>query len=240
MKLLSVAIAVLSVFGVVKAEDDLLKTKLMPVGLAGSIQGLYFRNDGKTVELHASMTGFGEGVDYTGPALLALYSSEAALERPKAGAQPLKPLTTVTLPKGADRVLLVIAPPPHKGAAPAIRAYAVATNDLRAGDYRLFNFTHEGVVALLGGQRASLEPGGVTTVREAGWSREVLDLPVKLGSRAENDNTRLLYSTVWGHQPSRRNFILILEGATAARPVDVRRFYDVPEAGPSSSGPDRP
>lgn len=237
MRLLPFLTAVLLFIGWAKAQDDIVKTKLMPVGMAGSIRGLYFRNEGKTAELHASMTGFGEGIDYTGSALLALYSSEAALAQPKPGSQPPKPLTTVTLPKGADRVLLVIAPPPHKGAAPAIRAYGVATSDLRVGDYRLFNFAQENVVVLLGGQRAFLKPGGITTLRDAGWSREVLDLPVKLGSRDENGSTRLLYSTVWGHQPGQRNFILILAGATAAHPVDVRRFYDVPEENPGSSGP---
>jgi hypothetical protein len=212
--------------GAANAQDVIVKTKLMPVGVAGSIKGLYFRNDGKTAELKASMTGLGEGFEYKGPQVLALYNSEEALAPPKEGQSPPTPLATVKLPN-ADRILLLMAPPPEGRREPSIRAYPVSTDDLRPGDYRFFNCSDKKIAVILGDERIGIRPGKVVTVKGAKWQREVLDLAVKLGTPGDDSNIRMVYSSVWGHQPAQRNFIILSNGATKAQPIEIRRFHDI-------------
>jgi len=232
MKTPTLLLSALASLAPLLAQDRPLKTKLLPVGVAGAVSELYFRNDGKPAELKASMTGLGAGIDYTGPARLALYASEEALNPPAEGEKPPQPLTVVTLPEGADRVLLVIAPPPKDQKGPAIRAYPVSTGDLSSGDYRFFNFSPDSTAIVLGEKRVGLKPGDISTVTSAEWKRETVDLPVKIGLPTDSGSLRMVYSSVWGHQPAQRNFILIFKGTSAARPLDVRRFYDVPGASP--------
>lgn len=212
------------------AQERPIRTKLLPVGVSGTVSGLYFRSEGQAVELKATMTGLGAGIDYEGPALLALYDDESAFSPPPPGEEPPKPLCTVRLPADADRTLLMVAKPEKGEKAPKIRAYGVSTRDLRSGDYRFFNFSPTGVAIVLGEKKFALKPGGITTVTSAEWKRDAVDLPVKLGIENEKGKLRMIYSSVWGHQPAQRNFILVFQGPSPARPLDVRRYYDIPEA----------
>ncbi|MFZ9935469.1 MAG: hypothetical protein ACO3JG_00265 [Luteolibacter sp.] len=232
MKILPLVFAVAFVSGPVVAGEKVVKTRLMPIGVASSVKGLYFMNNGRTEELTAGMTGLGAGIEYTGPALLAVYSDENGPLMGASGLEAQKPLTVVRLPEADDRVLLIVAPPKKDGLAPVIRAYGLSTNDLHAGDYRLFNFSKDTVVGVLGEKRMSIKAGGIVTTRDKSWENMTLDLPVKFGIADLKRGSRLLYFTVWGHQPAQRNIILIFPGPSNARPLDVRRFNDVPTANP--------
>jgi len=210
-----------------QAQEDLVKTTLLSVGLKGAIDGLYFKNGGSAEELKATMTGLGTGIDYEGPAVVNFYDSPEAMIPKEDGKTPV-PLARVKLPEGEDKVLVIIAPPPKGKKGPAMRAYGISTDKFKAGDYRFFNFSKQNVAVILGKKKIGLSPGSVESVSSAAWKKEIIDLPVKLGSKPKEGDVKLVYSSVWGHQPRQRNMIMIFEGGSKAKPLEVRRYSDVP------------
>ncbi|MEP4077243.1 hypothetical protein [Haloferula sp.] len=216
-------------------EEDVITTKILSVGLRGSVDGLFFVNGGGVEELRATMTGLGNGIDYKGPAVLSFYESAEAMV-PKKGEEPPKPLARVRLPKDQDRVLLVIAPPAKGKKGPTMKAYGISTDTLKAGDYRFFNFSRGDVAVILGKEKLGIGPGAVESVSSVVWKKEVIDLPIKLGRRQDDGEVKLVYSSVWGHQPKQRNMIMVFDGGSRARPLEVRRFADVPGVKLGGSG----
>lgn len=208
------------------AQEEVVKAKLLPVGLSSSVTGLYFINGSKPVELRASMTGFGAGIDYEGPRVFSVYATSEELMVRDGREKPV-PLASVRLPADAERIMLAIVAGKN-GAKPKLRAFGVSTKGFRTGDYRFYNFSKSKVAVILGEKKIGLSPGGVETVNSAQWRDEVMDLPVKLGQQKPGGKPRVVYSSVWGHQPKQRNMIMVFDGGTRAKPLEVRRYYDVP------------
>lgn len=52
-----------------------------------------------------------------------------------------------------------------------------------------------------------------------------------------NNKPRLVYSSVWGHRPGRRNFIFMFDGHHPSKPINFCRFFDIPASGRTSTPP---
>ena len=110
---------------------------------------------------------------------------------------------------------------------PTVRAVGISTGELREGDYRVFNFSRQPVFAILNDKKVRVPPGKTTDLSAPSWRRETMDMTVKLGLPKEG-KVQVVYSSVWGHRPGRRMFLFILDRSDEFRPLDIRRFFDVP------------
>jgi hypothetical protein len=208
------------------AGDETVEKELLTVCLNGTIPGFFYRSGNKVFRLDAFATGIGAPLLYKGPAELLLYGKAADLTPRKRGEPIPVPLARVVLP--ADkRVLLVFAFDAKTGSdRPGVVAHGVSTS-LRAGDYRLFNFSTKEVFYILGDKKGVLAPGRQGNLSSASWRSEVQDLLVRVGLDSDGDR-RVVYSSAWGHRPQKRNFLFFFDQADRNRPLDIRRYYDVP------------
>ncbi len=208
------------------ARADTIRTELLTIALNGQPAPLHYLNDSRPATLEAFMTGMGSPVAYHGDRLLRLYRSAADLAPPKGGKPPV-PAAEVTLPQ-AGRCLLLLSLPADENGPIALRAIDVSTDLLRAGDYRIFNFSKHPLAVILGEKRLAVRPGGDATATHAGWRDGILDLPAHFGIANPDGTARTAYSSVWGHRPERRHFLLVFDRDDPNRPLDIRRYHDVP------------
>jgi len=207
------------------AQEKMVRTDLMPVGLGGPLVAWYWQK-GKAVKLEAFETAMGSPVFYRGPSQLNLYKSAADAKPRAEDEKPIPPLAKVVLPAGSRRVLLLCVTP-KPGAKPMLKAYGVSDNSLKAGDYRFFNFSSSNVVGVIGGKKIALRPGKTMDVSSSDWRDKGRDLEVQLGYM-EGKETILVYSTIWGHSEARRNYIFLVASGDESQPLDVRKFHDIP------------
>jgi hypothetical protein len=213
------------------AEEDVIKTRLLTLSLGGAVPGYFIRSGDQVAEIQATTKGIGAPTAYRGPGLLSLYATAADAARPKPGEAPAKPALQVRLPRGHDRILLVFAAPTEPGQAkPEVRGLGISTGTLKEGDYRIFNLSRQTVHAVLGGRKATIHPGQPVNLSSPSWRTDTMDMEVKLGL-PDQDKLRLVYSSVWGHQPTRRMFLFILNRPDEFRPIELRRYFDTPSIG---------
>jgi len=200
-----------------------VKTELVTIALTETVDGLFYF-DGKTAQpFTANLTGIGQPFDYEGPQRFVVRANAAEFSAPP----PLPPpAASVLLPLRCSRVLLACIKPPDK--ALRIAAYDISTKD-RAGDYRFFNFSDRPLSLILDGRKLALAPGKDASLTSAKWRDAVLDLPVQVAA-VEKDKPKLVYSSVWGHRPGRRNFVFMFKGSHPSKPVTFCRFFDIPPA----------
>ncbi|MEM9236925.1 MAG: hypothetical protein AAGB14_09105 [Verrucomicrobiota bacterium] len=209
-------------------DDGTVSTEIIALGFGKSaFPGYWYRAGKKGVKMDISRQGIGFPIQYKGPRVLSFYENQTDLAKPPEGEAPPKPLARVKLPTGSDRVLLVFALTEKNQKIPVIRAYGVSTDKMKAGDYRLLNFSKNTIYSILNEKRNSTPPGKISNIRETGWSGEVQDMNVQFGIK-DGDKTKRVYSSVWGHRPERRNFIFVFDQDDRFRPLDVRMFYDLP------------
>lgn len=205
-------------------ESKTVRLDLMPVSLGDSMATWYL-NHGKVVKLEAFESAMGTPVFYRGSQTLSLYAKPEDARPRKEGEAAIPPVATVTLPSGCRRALLLFIP--GKEGKPQLRAYGVEDAALKGGDYRLYNFAPVPISGSMGGRGITLKPGQTTDVSTARWRESGADLEVQFGL-ARAGKQEVVYSTIWGHFPARRNYIFILPGSTPASPLELRKFHDVP------------
>jgi len=219
-----------------KDRGEQLRLDLMPVSLDRPL-ALYYRHDGKVGKLEAFHTAMGTPLFYRGPARLAFYQDEAAAQPAAGDEPPPPPLVTVQLPANCRRVLLVFSAGTEDNK-PQVRAWPVADDRLRAGDYRLINVSHTPVAGTLGKERFSLNPGQTADLSRRPWRQRGHDLPVRF-TIPRNGRAMIVYSTIWSHYPARRNYVFFIGGAGRAAPV-VRKFHDLPGVDSIGHEPEKP
>jgi hypothetical protein len=205
--------------------EERIRTEFLTVSVNQDLPPLHYLNNGKPAVLEVFMTGMGSPLSYRGPRVLRLFASEADLT-PVEGAPVPVPLAQVLLPSEGRVVLLF-----SKGGAAdeiQLRALGINADKLRAGDYQFFNYSRQSIAILLGSEKLALRAGEQSSLSAAAWRQGFQDLDVKLGLAGAGGAIRPVYSSVWGHRPERRSLIMIFDQADPNRPLDVRRFYDVP------------
>lgn len=199
------------------------KTRILTLSLDQTIEDVFFINDGQVQPFHAERGGLGAPVAYSGPRGFVLRATAAEFSAPPPAPPPL---ASVLLPSNSNLVLLV----GGRAANGKIRlaAYDLSSSGFRAGDYRVFNFSEKAVSVILGKLRFALTPGTDRIVSDASWQAAATDVPIQM-AHIENGKPRRVYSSVWGHQPVKRNLVFLFNGSHHTRPVSIRRFSDYPE-----------
>lgn len=212
------------------AQEPPVQTEILTIALDEAVDGLFFADSKAIVPFQANITGLSQPVTYLGPRRFVLRSSVAEFS----AKPPLPaPVAFVNLPPNANRVLLCCLKSENTGL--KIVAYDISTTGSRAGDYRIFNFSKQGLSVKPGGQSFALDSAGDKNISEQFWQNDVLDLPMQVAT-VVNGKARLVYSSVWGHRPGRRNFVFMFDGSHPSKPITICRFFDIPAIiKPSSS-----
>jgi len=205
-----------------------------PAGLPTSFQS-YFRTD-QNIELFTASAGtLGLPIEYTGPQTFALYASKADLEPSPDGRKPAPPVATVTLPPNCDVVLLLCTRTADNKV--GLVAYNITSNELKAGDYRVFNFSKSQTSLILGEQRFALASGKDCMVRDSAWHGDVIAFPIKIATVADG-KPKLVYSSMREHYPQRRNLMFLFDGSHPSRPITFVTFNaDLPAPAKSNAAP---
>lgn len=204
--------------------QPIVTTEFLTIALEDPIDELFFANGKEVGSLDANLTGLGQPIAYKGPRLLVLRATAAEF----AAKPPLPaPVATVNLPLNANRILLACL---KSGDEPLkIIAYDISSTGSRAGDYRFFNFSSKPLSIILGEERFAIDSRKDKIISRASWRDEILDIPMQVAIIA-NNKPKLVYSSVWGHRPGRRNFIFMFDGRHPTKPIGINRFFDIPPA----------
>lgn len=215
-------IATCSAFG--QAPAPVVKTTLLPVSIGGNVENLFFKSRDKVLPFEAYQLGFGPGIDYSGPRRFLLHASPASFDVPPPGPAPK---AFVDLPLHADKVLMLCVP--REEGQLRLVPYDISSGGAKAGDYRLFNLSHHTLSIILGEKKLVLNPAEDKTISDTSWGAGVRDMKFQLATVSGTTATKV-YSSIWGHQPAKRNFIFLVEGRTATMPIEILKFHDVPAA----------
>lgn len=214
------SIAILCLPGTAQ-EPKMVETELLTIALDQTVDGLFYPSDKTVQPFQANLTGLSQPMRYKGPQLFVLRANAAEFT-----AEPPipPPVASVLLPLNCKRVLLACVQSDDKPL--RIIAYEISAES-KAGDYRFFNFSSKPLSLILEEKRFALSPGKDTPVTNTTWRDSIKDLPIQIAT-VENNKPQLVYSSVWGHRPGRRNFIFLFDGHHPSKPINICRFFDIP------------
>lgn len=213
----------LALVTLVPAQSPVLQTRLLTLALDGKIESAFFQNGGEIQPFEAERANLGVPQKYVGPRQLTLRSSREEFAMPP----PVQvPLATVLLPERAAMVLLICAK--TKDEKLKLAAYDISPVGFRAGDYRLFNFSNEPLSVIMGAHKFALQPGMDRLITQTSSQGQTPDIPIRI-ARMDHGKPIEVYSSVWGHQAVKRNYVFLFAGSHPTRPVGIRRFADYPE-----------
>ena len=95
----------------------------------------------------------------------------------------------------------------------------------------MFNFSDKAVLLSLGKSKFALKPDEEKLVSDVALQEKALDVVVQI-AQVENGELKRVYTSAWGHQPVKRNFVFLFNGRHPTRPIAIRRFSDHPEKTP--------
>jgi hypothetical protein len=204
------------------AQEKPVQTEILTIALDEAVDGLFFYDGNAAVPFQANITGLGQPVSYKGPPLFILRASAAEFS----AKPPLPPPAAfVDLPTNANRVLLCCLK--SENTPLKIVAYDISSTGSRAGDYRFFNFSKQALSVNLGEKSFALESKHDKNLSDQSWQNNVLDIPMQVAT-VQDGKAQLVYSSVWGHRPGRRNFIFMFDGTHPSKPINICRFFDIP------------
>lgn len=209
----------------VSAQQEQVKTEILTVALGKSFGDLFFKPGKEVRPFGANVGNLSQPMAYVGPPVIVIHDSEADFAPVEEGKEPPKPVSIVKIPTGADRVLLVCQ---QEGEGTAnVRAYDISMVGQKAGDYRFFNFAGFPIGVIMGKEKFMIPAGKERLVTNSDWRSEVLDIPIRFGMVMEGTE-KLVYSSMWGHRPSKRNMVFLFSSPDKNRPIGIGRFYDYP------------
>lgn len=210
------------------AAEPTLRTDLMPVALNGKID-TFFVSNGEVKPLEAYSSAMAPPIFYKGPQKLRLYATEGdarnSIIPAKTGAP--KPVAIVSLPAGVRRTLLFQMQNAKKEL--EVRAIGVDDRALRGGDFRVFNMSTLNLLGMMGKNSFRVAPGQTEDIAAASLGGTDADLTVKFGTQVANRQD-LVYSSVWSHSNTSRNYIFLVGTGNPKKPLAVKKFFDVPSA----------
>jgi hypothetical protein len=204
-------------------QDPPFKTKILTLSLDKQLENVFFLNGGKVDPFISERSSLGSPFDYAGTRELVLRASvdEFAAKPPVP-----PPLGSVLLPAQAKLVLVVAGDAPEGKI--KLTAFDVSSGSFRAGDYRVFNFSQKTVSLIFGRSKFALKPGEDFIVSDVALQDKALDVVVRI-AQVDNGEPKPVYTSAWGHQPVKRNFVFLFDGSHPSRPIAIRRFSDRPE-----------
>lgn len=204
------------------AQETPIKTEILTIALDEAVDGLFFYDGKAVVPFQANITGLSQPVAYEGSRHFILRATEDEFT----AKPPLPPpAAMVDLPPNVTRVLLCCLK--SESTPLKIVAYDISSTGSRAGDYRFFNFSKQTLSVKLGDKSFALESKLDKNISDRSWQDEVLDLPMQVAT-VDGRKAQLVYSSVWGHRPGRRNFIFMFDGSHPSKPISICRFFDIP------------
>ena len=211
--------------GLLAAQDEPIKTEILTVALGKSFGDLFFKPGKEVRPLGAKIGSLSQPMIYVGPPILVVHDRKEDFDPLEKGEKPPKPVAVVKLPHGADRVLFVCQQ--KEAGTVKVRAYDISTRGQKAGDYRFFNFTGFPIWVNMGKDKFAIKAKQERLVSNRLWRSNVLDIPIQLGMVIDKKKT-LVYSTMWGHRPAKRNMVFLFGSSDRNRPISIGRFYDYP------------
>lgn len=204
------------------AQEATIKTEILTIALNEAVDGLFFHNGKTVVPFQANITGLSQPATYVGSRRFILRATETEFT----AKPPLPPPAAfVDLPLNVTRVLLCCLK--SENAALKIVAYDISSTGSRAGDYRFFNFSKQALSVNLGDKSFALGSTLDKNLSNQSWQDEVLDIPIQVAT-VRDRKAQLVYSSVWGHRPGRRNFVFMFDGSHPSKPINICRFFDIP------------
>lgn len=197
-------------------EVPWVRTELKVLAVGEALEGFRVQQGEGFSELNAGLVGLGPPVAYYGPARLLLWPpAEEGVEA--------VPVADVDLPAGARRVLLLCL----QGEDQRLRLIAldISGSRMAGGDYFFLNVSSQAVGVMLGGESVALQPGQTRMLRHRDWRSGAADLTIRVG-QLRGEESRLVFSSIWGHHPDRRNYVLVMDGPHASMPVVLRKVHD--------------
>jgi len=212
----------------IHAQDSNIVTKeILTVCVNGQMDGLYYRSGNDVYRLRAFQTGIGAPILYKGTNPLYLYAKPSDLLPPKKGEIVPKPVAKVTFPSD-KRVLLIFKKGMKNKSKISVSAFGASTDSLQAGDYRIYNFSQQNIYTMMGKKKVKILPRKHTVLSSSQWRQGIMDLEVRFGIESKK-SVKKVYSSVWGHRPQKRHFLFVFDRPNSPnRPLDIRRYYDVP------------
>jgi len=208
----------------------MVETEFIAVALDKAVKGLFYHDGNAPRPFNCDGTGTSAPQPYKGQQRLVLRErAEDFAARPA----PPSAAASVLLPLNAKRVLLVCLKSDDQPL--RILAYDIST-DSQAGDYRFFNFSRQPVRLMFGQKQLSIDPGQDASISDPTWRTDVLDLPIQVATM-QNNQFKVVYSSVWGHRPGRKNLIFTLDGIHPSKPIHFFRFFDIPGSQSASNTP---
>lgn len=225
---LSAAGLILSATSPVRAESDVVKTDLMAVCLGGSVPGYFYQNGKGIAMVTAHGQGISSPVTYTGPAVIRFYKDKAEAESSKSGDSSPPPLATVTISGDSDRVLLLFEFSENVDV-PVVRSYGIKNSTFGAGDYQIFNFSKTTVYGVLKDKDAPIvvPPGEQKIVKTSAWEKDAGPIQATFSLNSDS-SVKPVYSSIWGHRPERRSFIVVSGDSSNDQRLKIAKFFDVP------------
>lgn len=207
-------------------QNPPLKTRILTISTDQPVENAFFLNDGKVQPFESDRSGLGEPTPYTGPRQFVLRgSAEEFVAKP-----PLpEPIASAVLPEHSNLILLVADRSPEGKT--KLSAYDVDADGFKAGDYRVFNFSEKTVSLIFGRSKFALKPGEDRMVSDVALQDKALDVVVQI-AQVEEGKLKRVYSSTWGHQPVKRNYVFLFNGSHPTRPIAIRRFSDHPKKAP--------
>lgn len=217
-------------------QDQKLKTTIVTYAPGPLPQGFtgFFDNGGEILEFKANASGLGDPIRYEGAKRFLLRDSVEAFAAPPEQAKP--PLAFVDLPEGSNNILILAAD--VGGGKVRLIAYDVATNNLRAGDYKIFNFSHSTLSMIMGPQKFVIKPAEDKMVKDASWSSgESRAFTLQIATVGADNKPVMVKNTFWEHWPAKRQVIFLFDGRRKGEPIGFMSFNVEQPLRPQASAP---
>jgi hypothetical protein len=104
-------------------------------------------------------------------------------------------------------------------------ALDISSQRVEAGDYVFFNFSTNPVGVMLGENTFPMATGQIRMISKTEWRENSADLKIRVGVRL-GEETRMVFSSIWGHHPDRRNYVFLFDGHHASMPAVMRKTHD--------------
>ncbi len=211
------------------AQPQKIKTTIVTYALGGPGGGFkaFYKTGEEIKPFGANGAGLSEPIRYEGPLRFEIRAAEADFSAPPEGQQPKPPLAFVNLPENSNNVLVLAA---EEAGKIRLVAFDISTNNLRAGDYKLFNFSHSTLSIILGSQRLVLQPAQNNMMKDPSWQDEkpkALEFKI---AKIENQKPLLIKETVWEHWSGKRTVIFMFDGKHKGEPIGIMSFNVEPPA----------
>ncbi|MGJ8724116.1 MAG: hypothetical protein ACSHYB_06125 [Roseibacillus sp.] len=218
-----------------QGQEQTVKTEILTLSFGKSLPECYILNGNKTEKISIIPQRLSVPLKYSGSSKLHFFASEEEAKASRLANSTSEPLATFDIPSSGDQTLLVLdfsnkevkTEGEEEVPVPVAKAFPISNKDFKVGDYLVFNFSEKDVHLYLGELELELAGGENGTISDATLRKESSDLTVRLQTEVMEE-ARDVYSSIWGHRNIQRNFLFILDRDDKFRPLNLRKYSDVP------------